>query len=88
MTHHASPPSQSLPQPPLVPWVQPVGATGPASPRGPHGSQEEYKGLFKESLPGKKGRLCLQPTRQEPGSEQLTRKNRERRGATGRRRQT
>lgn len=78
VTHPASPPSQSLPRPPLAPWVPGRGSHwGPASPRGPHGSQEEYKGLFRERLQGKKGRLCFQPSRQEPGSERLTHENRE-----------
>lgn len=34
-TRQASPPSQSLPQPPLEPRVQAVGAPGPGVPSGP-----------------------------------------------------
>lgn len=43
---------QSFLQTPLAPWVQVMGATGALCPlRALHGSQEEYKSLFKERLP-------------------------------------
>lgn len=79
--HRDSPSLPSQPEPP--PATPGALGAGRGGHWGPHGSQEEYKGLFRERLQGKKGRLCLQPSRQEPGSERLTHENREGRGAAG-----